>query len=152
MGKTRTTKQSQLGGHVDFSRLVPVEKISGDSKEDTRLLRKMATEAREYLLSFKWCKKVCRAWFGWGVGGVCAVFLFEIEPDSEKVDRLLWVIVGDLPPAYLVTDASPTPLTALHNYADLMQEWVDAVRRGRPVDDCIPVNAPATLQYADLLR
>jgi hypothetical protein len=126
--------------------------MSGDSKEDTLLLQQMLSEAHEYLLSFKWCRSVRHAWFGWGVGGVCAVFLFEIEPSSKKVDSRLWVIVGDLPSAYLVTDASPTPLAALSNYVDLMQEWVDAVKKRKSVDNCIPVDAPATLEYANLLQ
>jgi hypothetical protein len=152
MGKARTPKEQELTASVDSSQLVLVETISGDTKKDTRLLREMADEACEYLLSFKWCKRVHRSWFGWGVGGVCAVFFFEIAPSSKKVDKWLWVVVGDLPPAYLVVDESPSPLAALRNYVDLMQEWVDTVKKGGQVDDCIPVNAPATIEYADLLQ
>src|SRR5262249_51190960 len=125
---------------VDFSLLKPIGAIGGDDSEDTRLLKSMALVAREYLLSFRWCKKISKAWFGWGVGGVCAVFFFEIVPAQKQVDSRLWVIVGDLPPAYLVVDESPTPLEALRNYVDLVQEWVDTVHEGRPVDACIPVN------------
>jgi len=51
-----------------------------------------------------------------------------------------------------VTDASPTPLAALRNYVDLMQEWVDAVKNRKRVNIYIPVNAPATLEYASLLQ
>ncbi len=150
MGKA--SKQIERMGAVEIKQLIPIEEIRGDSKKDTLLLRTMVAEAREYLLSFKWCRSVRCAWFGWGVGGVCAVFLFEIKPSSRKVDRWLWVIVGDLPPAHLVTDASPTPLAALRNYVDLMEEWVDAVKNRKKVNSCIPVNAPATLEYANLLQ
>jgi|SRR5689334_15055919 len=87
-----------------------------------------------------------------GRGWCLRCFFFEINPSSKKVDQWLWVIVGDLPPAYLVVDASPTPLAALANYVDLMQEWTDAVKDKRPVNDCIPVNAPTTCEYADLLQ
>jgi hypothetical protein len=148
----KAPKQDILTAAVDFSRLVSVEKISGDSKKDTRLLREMYKDACEYLLSFKWCKSIRRAWFGRGVGGIYAVFLFKIAPSSKKVDKLLWVIVGDIPSAYLVVDESATPLAALRNYVELMQEWVDTVKADKSVDDCIPVNAPATLEYANLLR
>lgn len=150
MGKA--SKKSGLAKAVEVTQLTPIEQISGDSKKDTLLLKEMAVEAHEFLLSFKWCKNIRCSWFGWGVGGVCAVFFFEIDPSSKKVGRWLWVIVGDLPPAYLVVDASPTPLAALANYVDLMQEWVDAVKNKRPVNNCIPVNAPATREYADLLQ
>lgn len=149
MGKA--AKQPKLAG-VKTTGLVPSEEMSGDSKKDTLLLKEMAVEARDFLLSFEWCRRVRRSWFGWGVGGVCAVFFFEIEARSKKIDKWLWVIVGDLPPAYLVVDESPTPLAALANYVDLMQEWVDVVKDKRPVDDCIPVNAPATREYANLLQ
>ncbi|HEX3085709.1 MAG TPA: hypothetical protein VHP99_14350 [Pyrinomonadaceae bacterium] len=150
MGKA--SQKNGLGKLVEVARLTPIEQMSGDSKKDTLLLKEMAGEAREFLLSFKWCRNIRRSWFGWGVGGVCAVFFFEIDRSSKKVDQWLWVIVGDLPPAYLVVDASPTPLAALANYVDLMQEWADAVKDKRPVNDCIPVNAPATREYADLLQ
>ncbi|HEX7288594.1 MAG TPA: hypothetical protein VF532_20585 [Candidatus Angelobacter sp.] len=149
MGKT--SKES-LNPTVNLSGLVPVERMRGDSKKDERLLRDMAIEASEYLLSFTWCKSIRRAWFGWGVGGVCAVFLLEIESGSKKVDSLLWVVVGDIPPAYLVIDSSPTPLSALRNYTELMQKWVDAVKARKSVATRIPVNAPATIQYANLLQ
>jgi hypothetical protein len=148
----KTSQQKTLAGAVELEGLVSIEEMCGDSKKDTLLLQEMLDEARGYLQSFSWCKKIRRSWFGWGVGGVCAVFFFEIEPTSKKVDKCLWVIVGDLPPAYLVTDASPTPLAALGNYVDLMQEWVDAVKKGKSVARCIPVNVPATPEYASLLQ
>jgi hypothetical protein len=62
------------------------------------------------------------------------------------------VIVRDLPPAYLVVDDSSTPLAALKNYVDLMQEWVDTVREGNAVDACIPVNVTPTKDKAGLLE
>jgi hypothetical protein len=104
---------------IDFSRLTPTDKISGDSEKDTSLLRGMAEEARQYLLSFNWCKAIQKGWFGWGLGGIAAVFLFEIDPATPDVDKVLWVVVGDLPPAYMVTDELPTPLDALRNVCGL---------------------------------
>ena len=65
---------------------------------------------------------------------------------------MLWVVVGDLPPAYLVTDDVPDALCALRDYIGLMRRWVAAVKAGEPVVDLIPVNAPATLANAEALR
>ena|ERR1700744_4000346 len=87
-----------------------------------------------------------------GGGGIAAVFLFEIEPASTDVDGMLWVIVGDLPPAYLVVEESPTALDALKTYLELMQEWVIAVREEKSTEECIPVNRPATRENADTLE
>jgi hypothetical protein len=137
---------------IDFSRLTPTDKISGESEKDTHLLRGMADAAREYLLSFNWCKAIQQGWFGWGVGGVAAVFLFEIEPATLSVDKMLWVVVGDLPPAYMVTDELPAPLDALRTYVDLMGEWIVAIREGKSTEECIPVNTAATRENADALE
>jgi hypothetical protein len=137
---------------VDVSLLTPLRAMAGDCAEDTRLLKQMAKEARAYLLSFRWCKGIRRGWFGWGVGGVCAVFFFEILPSRKTIDRRLWVIVGDLPPAYLVVDGSPNPREALGTYVELMQEWVDAIKKGKSVDRCIPVNVLPTRTNANALR
>lgn len=141
-----------MNDRVDFSLLKKISEMEGDDANDTRLLKKMANQAREYLLSFEWCKEIEKGWFGWGIGGVCAVFLFQILPSKTKVDRWLWVIVGDLPSAYLVVDECPTPLGALETYVELMQEWANAVKSGKPTDNCIPVNAPATPENVDLLQ
>lgn len=137
---------------IDISRLVPADKVSGEDGTDTSLLRQMSEEAKTYLLSFEWCKAIRKQWFGWGVGGIAAVFLIEFDPATPDVDEILWVIVGDLPPAYLVIDESPTPLVALKTYVDLMQQWVDAVRAGESIEDCIPVNNAPTRESADALE
>jgi len=141
-----------MTSRIDFSRLTTIDKISGDSEKDTRLLRRMAEEGQKFLLSFHWCKAIQKGWFGWGVGGIAAVFLFEVVPAHADVDKLLWVIVGDLPLAYLVVDESPTPLDALKTYLELMQEWITAVREGKSTEECIPVNSAPTRESADALE
>lgn len=137
---------------IDLSRLTPIDKISGEDDKDTSLLQGMAEKARQYLLAFNWCKVIQKGWFGWGVGGIAAVFLFEIEPTIPNVDNILWVVVGDLPPAYMVTDEIPTAFDALRTYVDLMGEWIAAVREGKSTEECIPVNNRPTQENADALE
>ena len=86
--------------------------MKGDSDADTDLLNKMAEEAKVFIQAFDWCKGIKEAYFGCGIGSVVGVFFFSIVPASEEVDDCLWAIVGDLPPAYLVTDESRTPSEA----------------------------------------
>jgi hypothetical protein len=40
------------------------------------------------------------------------VFLFEIIPSREDVDDKVWLIVGDLPPAYITAEDAPNPAAA----------------------------------------
>jgi hypothetical protein len=144
--------EQKLVENIDFSRLLPCDQIIGDDPEDTALLNAHRKYAEEWLSSFRWCKGVKECFFGCGLGGVIAVFLMAIEPGSEDVDEYLWVVVGDVPSAYLVTEDAPTPAKALEVYCVLMQDWVDAVRAGKSVGDLIPVNAAPTLENADALQ
>ncbi len=126
--------------------------MKGDSAADTQLLNEMADEAKAFLSAFEWCARIEESYFGCGVGGVVGVFYFRIVPATGGVDEALWVVVGDVPPAYLVTDESPTPSAALRAYVDQMKEWVSAVEMGQSVEDLIPVNAPATPETARALK
>jgi hypothetical protein len=76
----------------------------------------MATEAYEFMREKEWCERIDYQYLAYGIGGVVAVFLFQITPRFESVDSCLWVIVGDLPPAYLVVDENPTAADALEAY------------------------------------
>jgi hypothetical protein len=111
----------------------------------------MLKEATDYLDSFKWCRQIVESYVGIAVPGVVAVFLSRIIPNQPDVDEWLWLIVGDLPPAYITTEDAPNPATALDAYIGAMEKWVDAARSGKPVDGLIPVNVPPTKEYADML-
>lgn len=129
---------------IDFSTVVPLAQMEGDSEHDTESLKGMAAEAEAFIKSFDWCKGVLEAYFGCGIGGVVGVYFYRILPAVEGVDECLWVIVGDLPPAYLLTDESRTPRDALRTYIAEMRQWAVAAESGESVDDLIPVNIPPT--------
>jgi hypothetical protein len=141
-----------MSASLDLSKVVPSVQLAGDDEEDTRLLRKMLRDAEDYLEAYKWCAGIVESYFGIGVGGVVAVFLFKIVPAGYDVDEWIWVIAGDLPPAYITTESAPNPACALDGYIGAMEEWVEAVRSGKPISDLIPVNAPATSEFAGALE
>jgi hypothetical protein len=136
---------------VPVKGVVPIDQMFGGDEEDTRLLRMMASEAQDYIQSFSWCKSVHEAYFGDGYGGIAAVFFFRIEPSNAEVDEWLWVVVGDIPSAYLVIDDCKTPSEALEGYIDEMSKWVELAKQGRSSKKVIPVNVPATPENADAL-
>jgi hypothetical protein len=137
---------------VPVKGVIPIHETFGEDEEDTRLLRAMASAASEYIQSFLWCRSIREGFFGDGCGGVVAVFLFHIEPSKKGVDEWLWVVVGDLPPAYLVVDVSKTPSQALENYIGEMSKWVKLAKQRRSSKKVIPVNTPATPEYAEALE
>jgi hypothetical protein len=91
------------------------------------------------------------SFFGSGVGRIIAVFLFRISPARPDIDEWLWVMVGDLPPAYLVTECCKTPSEAVEAYIEEMSKWVELARRGQASEDVIPVNVPPTPKWAENL-
>ncbi len=83
------------------SGLIPSSLIEGGDEQDTTLLLKMSEEAFQYISSFSWCDDIHHSYFGGGVGGIFAVFFFHIRATRPHVDPWIWIIVGDIPPAYL---------------------------------------------------
>jgi hypothetical protein len=132
--------------------VVPIDQMFAEDEEELRLLQAMALAARNYLTSFKWCKAIREAYFGDGIGKIVAVFFFHIEPSKSGVDEWLWVVVGDLPSAFLVVDDCKTPSAALEGYIYEMSKWVKLAKLGRTSKRVIPVNVPATPEYADMLE
>jgi hypothetical protein len=137
--------------NVDYGRLVSVNEMRGEDEQETQQLQATLEEARAYLKRFSWCRSVDRELFGLGVGGVVSVFLFEISGDAG-VDPGLWVVCGDLPTAYLVTDEARTPTMALERYCQLMDEWVASARGKGKVSDAFPVGVEPTEQNASSLE
>jgi hypothetical protein len=127
---------------VDFSKLEPESALTATDAAEKELLEAMIRHARSYIQSFAWCGGVVECHLGNVTApGVVAVCLLKIVPARRKVDEWLWVIVGDLPPAYFPARDARTPAAALALYIEEMQLWVDAVKAGRSTSDLIPIES-----------
>jgi hypothetical protein len=109
-------------------------------------------EAQNFIEEKKWCLKVEKGYLGIGIDGILAVFKFYITPTEKDIDSELWVIVGDIPPAYLVIDRAPDAISALIVYVEEMRLWVNASFRGSSVDGLIPVNVVSNQENAEKLK
>lgn len=135
--------------------VVPVLSMTGEDEQDTILLHQMSREAEAYLRSFSWCGEVRSSFFGGGVGGVFAVFLFNIRPTRSGVDPWVWIVVGDIPSAYLPIEDAKSPEEVFKTYLWGMSKWVEYARSGQngpAADDIPPVNVPATPEWAEKLE
>jgi hypothetical protein len=110
----------------------------------------LAAEARAFLAAQRWVHQVLDGRVGIAIPGVLGVFQFDLEARPE-VPSPLWVVVGDLPSAYLPGDDLPSWEAALDGYVWEMQRWVDAVRAGESVDELIPTGVAPTVEHADVL-
>ena len=135
-----------------ISGAVPADQMFGDSAEDTARLEADLQAARQYLLSRDWCFGIRSMYFGAGLGSIIAVFLAELDHPPNGSGEWLWVVVGDVPPAYLVVDDCPTPIAALEAYVELMQPWVDLAREGKQSDEIFPIDLLATPENATKLQ
>jgi len=122
-----------------------------EDEEDREFGKVYYSRARNYMESSGWSSGIKETYVGICQAGIIGLFLFKIIP-REHGENWFWVFVGDIPPAILPIAAGRNPGMALDTYIREMAEWVTAVDEGRPLDDLIPVNAPPTKEYADMLR
>lgn len=141
-----------MKGSLDRSKVVEWSKYLAAQEDDVVEMNSMYQQAREFLEFYDWCSEIKESFIGMLYPGIVAVFLFRIAPSRQDVDEWIWVIVGDLPPAYLTTDECSNPATALDGYIGAMQDWVDAAQTGKSVAELIPVNVPATKENAKMLK
>lgn len=114
--------------------------------------RQAHKNARQYLTGHEWVLGIDEEYLGAAINGIIYIFLFKIRPARADVDSWLWVIVGDLPPAYLTCDDCKTAAEALDGYIGAMESWVAAAIEGRSVAGLIPVNVPANRENAEMLK
>jgi hypothetical protein len=133
------------------SGVIPISAMKGEDEDEFLRLHAMEKCARTFIESFTWCGSIRDFYFGDGIGDIFAVFLARIMPAYPDLDEYLWIVVGDLPSAYLVTDILKTPKDALQTYIAEMRKWVALARKGKSSKKVIPVNVPATPEWAELL-
>lgn len=132
---------------------MPIEQLFGEDSFDTKLLTEMAIEAQKFLESQPWCKQVFEGYFAAGLGGIFAIFLFRIDTAAREADEWMWIINGDIPPAYLPLSDEVTPREVFEAYLAGMLRWV-AVARGERLNgpDVPPVAVSPTREWADNLK
>lgn len=125
---------------------------AGALDPDARSIEKLHAEARTFIEYYDWCEKITEEYVGLIYPGIVGVFLFRIVPTRKDVDEWVWVVTGDLPPAYITCEDSPNPATALDAYIGAMLEWVQAAEEGASTDQLIPVNVEPSKENAVRLR
>lgn len=118
---------------------------------EPREFLELLDEAEAFLKSLPWCRSVTNIRLGLAHPGIFGVCLAEIENSASPRDSKVWVVVGDLPPAYLVIDDAESSRQALERYVEEMSKWVERVQSDGNLEDVIPVNVPPTREAAAAL-
>ena len=137
---------------IDTSLMINIADIKTSKLEYKEEVETLLIEAENYLSGFDWCIKIIDGWLAASFGYILNIFYFRIHPDYRSCqDEFVWIIVGDIPSAYIDVVSAPTAFDALKSYINVMQDWVDNVFNGNSVKYCYPVNVPPTKKYADML-
>lgn len=137
---------------ADLTSVIAVAERRGEDPEETRGLALTFAVAQKFITSFSCCERIEESFVGFGYSGIVAGFLFRISSARPGVDDWRWVIVGDLPPAYLVREGNLTPDLVVGAYICGITKWVEAVKEGRSLTQLIPVKAPAHQENARALE
>ena len=86
----------------------------------------MVAEAVAFLRGHRWCGHVHDVQLAFAIAGVVAVARVDLEPLSARAEPRVWVIAGDLPPAYIVYEEGDTWQDALRGYVYEMRRWAEA--------------------------
>ena len=110
----------------------------------------MVADSVTFLRRHRWCGQVHDVQLAFAIAGVLSVARVDLEPLTATAEPRVWVIAGDLPPAYIVHEGDNWQ-DALRGYVYEMRRWVEAAERGAPVGDLIPVNIDPSPENARML-
>lgn len=130
--------------------MILVQDVIKSKEEDVEFIA-LAEEANSFLKSHKWCESIKKQWLVAEWENLLIVFFFEIIPDSTDTDDRVWVIVGDLPPAYIDIQSATNETEAIQVYTEIMDDWVQCVKNRQSTEDCYPINVPPENKYAEML-
>jgi hypothetical protein len=122
---------------IPYGELVPLQDLKGDDDEETSLLRELEVMAKGYVKSYSWCVTILDGFFGGGIGRILGIFLFCIVPSRAEIDEWLWIIVGDVPSAYLPLEQASSPREVFQLYCQGLIDWSEWARSG-----CLGQEAP----------
>jgi hypothetical protein len=140
-----------MNNFIDRGLLQKFPFIVGDSEQDTNLLISMMEQAKDFICSHPWGKEPDQSYLACGIGGLYSIWLFDYNLPFINEDKSLWVIVGDIPPAYLVTDEILNCKDALMCYISIMRDWIKCVKNNDSLVDCFPVDVEPNIVNANLL-
>lgn len=111
----------------------------------------LTARARSFLDGQRWVSRVQSVTPVLAIEGDLGVFRCALIPSQPDADVMVWVVVGDLPSAWVPHEPGDSWQDALHGYVAELGRWVEAARSGAPVDALVPVDLPPTAEHAERL-
>lgn len=122
------------------------------SNSDIKDIEKLAEMATEYLKAQTWCEQILKQFYCATWNDLFGIFYFEIAPSTINVDKNVWIVVGDVPPAYIDIESAQNECEVIESYIYIMRNWVDAVENNGNIANCFPINVPPTREFSEMLK
>lgn len=140
-------------GESEETTMIEIDELKKSGVEYVDEVTTLSVEAQQYLKSFSWCNEIEKGWLAKGWGYILCIFYFKIKPTpGSGADDFIWIIVGDIPPAYIDIQSVDSALEALKAYVNIMEEWINNIKEGKSVDNCFPINVEPSMKHADMLQ
>lgn len=136
---------------IETHNMLPVEAIEEQKGDGPEGFDSFLRRVEAFMIENQFCQKIRKGWLAFGVPGILGIFYLELIPAQTFIKDELWVIVGDIPPAFIYTDECPNAFAALQKYLNELALWIDAVRKDESVEGLLPVDAPPIPKFADML-
>jgi hypothetical protein len=86
-------------------------------------------------------------------GYILGLIFFHVVSVDQHAPQYVWVIVGDIRPAFFDAQEYSDAKAVLRHYIDGMKAWVDCASNGQILDtSIIQVNVPPTREWAKRLQ
>ncbi len=115
--------------------MISITLIRSDEVE----LKELAEEATAFLTRQPWCLNVKQGYIARFWPGILGIFYFDIESGQSGAENNVWIIVGDIPPAYIDPVSCPTGEDALAGYVGEVNEWIANAKENKPLTEFIPI-------------
>jgi hypothetical protein len=108
-------------------------------------VRAQAVHAAAFLASHSWWPGLERMYFAVGLPPLACCFLVHLRsPVGDEADEWLWVVSGDVPAAWFVSDRVREPIDALRVYVELAASWLRAAPRDVRAGQVFPFRSART--------
>lgn len=142
-----------MKGYKEVEELIStLENIEDIFPENEVELSVLILKAKNYLAMQKWSNEILSGWLSMYWEGVLAVFIFKISPLNSDIDDYVWIVVGDLPTAYIDVESAKNTKDVLECYVFIMSDWVENLLAGNSLEESYPVEVPPTKKYGEMLK
>ena len=131
--------------------------LQGD--EEQSQFTEMEESAKSVLSAEPWCPPTIETYVAAYCPPILGVFLYKIDTqhpialeDEDDFPEWAWVVVGDLPPLYILYVPIGDGLGALRVYIEIYQTWLERFDSGLPFEELDDLKVPKDAKHADMLR